>query len=102
MRFPSNIEFMVSSKNNPTNTAGIIEIIIEIEKLCDTLCFFSNNPLNISQRSFLKKKIVLNAVAVCKTIVNSKLSLFDRSFPKITLEISKCPLEDIGKNSVRP
>ena len=31
--------------------------------------------------------MVLKAVAECRTMVNSKLSLFERLFPKITFEI---------------
>jgi hypothetical protein len=52
--------------------------------------------------SFLKKNIVLNDVAKCKIIVNNNPSFLSKELPKITFDISICPLDDIGKNSVKP
>ena len=77
---------------------------IDMEKLCDSLYFLSNNPLIIPQRSFLKKKMVLKAVAVCRTMVKSIFSSSERLFilKNISLNISKCPLDEIGRNSVKP
>ena len=45
---------------------------------------------------------MLRAVAKCNTIVNNRLSFVEKSLSKTTLKISKCPLEEIGKNSVKP
>ena len=95
-------ELIVSSKNRPNITAGIIEIKMEILNSFELLSFELKRPSNISDISFLKKTIVLSAVAKCNTIVNNRLSFVEKSLSKTTLKISKCPLEEIGKNSVRP
>jgi hypothetical protein len=102
IKLPSKKELIKSSKKRPIKTAGIIEIKIDIEKFLDSLSLESNKPKIIFKISFLKKNSVLKAVAKCSTIVKSRLSLLERSFPNIAFDISRCPLEDIGKNSVKP
>ena len=52
-----------SSKNSPTITAGIIEIIIFPAKRWSSLIPGLNKPFIISIISFLKITMVLNAVA---------------------------------------
>jgi hypothetical protein len=56
----------------------------------------------ISQMNFLKITIVLNAVAKCNTTVMSIDSSPTEFSPNMYLAISKWPLLDTGKNSVRP
>ena len=75
---------------------------MEILNSFELLSFELKRPSNISDISFLKKTMVLSAVAKCNTIVNNRLSYVEKSLSKTTLKISKCPLEEIGKNSVRP
>src|SRR5690554_4902224 len=46
--------------------------------------------------------IVLRAVAKCSTTVIMRDSLGRALLPRSALPISKCPLEETGRNSVRP
>ena len=76
--------------------------MIHIEK--DKLSFFLNwnNSLIIKAISFLNTIIVLIAVAKWRERVSKKLSWGVYTSPKIFLKISKCPLDETGRNSVRP
>ena len=102
IKFCANKVSTCSWKKSPTNAAGIAEIIILSANCLFSLCFKEKTPIRISLISFLKTKIVLNAVPKWRTRVMNKLSWPIKSLPKNILPISKCPLEDIGKNSVSP
>ncbi len=83
-------------------TAGSMEIIILSEKINSSFHLNWNRPLRISKTSFLKITIVLSAVAKCNTTVKVKLSCGRDWSPKIAFANSKWPLEETGKNSVKP
>ena len=72
--FPENKNSISSLNKNPTSPAGTMAIKILI--IYDLLVLFSlsNNPLIKSYISFLNTRIVLKAVAKCKTDVINKLS----------------------------
>ena len=99
---PSKRVSIISLKKMPTKAAGIIETIIFNAKLLSSFDFVEKMPLIILSISFLKMKIVLNAVAKCNTTVIIRLSLGLKSVENIPFTISRCPLLLTGKNSVRP
>ena len=78
---PTNISWplkncsIISSKNKPIITAGIIEIMIFSANIFSSFIFFVKTPFNILSMSFLNMNKVLSAVAKCKTTVITKLSL---------------------------
>lgn len=77
-------------KNNPTNPAGIIPIIKYLINFQLFLSSFNNWII-----SFRVKIITANKDARCRNVIKNKLG-DSRRLDKI----ARCPLEEIGRNSV--
>src|SRR5690606_37192861 len=86
----------------PIRAAGIMEITIFRENLVSSFHWKENRPRKISNTSFLNTTKVLRAVAKCRTTVNKRLSWGRASAPNNAFPISRCPLEETGRNSVNP
>jgi len=89
--FPENDSFTIGSKTRIINAVKIVDkqsCIILLEKGCKTKYFIS----------FQKTITTARSVAKCKTILinkeSSTLNIFDKS--------TRCPLEEIGRNSHNP
>ena len=87
---------------NPTKPAGIIDtIIIKVKWKFSSFL----NLIVLSKIFFTSSQKYINALnAVARCSINVKKSPFwaSNDKPKISLKISMWPLEETGKNSVKP
>ena len=86
---PSKSLSISSSKNKPTNTAGIIDRIIFRANKCDSVIRGLNKPERIIPISFLNTTIVASAVAACNVTVIKRPEFKSFLSPKKYCAISR-------------